>query len=194
MLRVLAFTFILAFSPSSIADRPRPKRTLADHMAKIKDRLIFETKKMEAVERRKSNKEQTLMAKERHAHRLAEKAKAKKAHMSAVESWKKSAERGRAELGGRVADDDEDRLRGMSGGGVNKKRMAANKRYGFGGKRGRFKQNDAKSINDMSGYNPRGNFKGGGQKTSASGGKKKGGGGAGKKRPGKRARDASRSR
>ena len=44
-----------------------------DHMAKIKDRLIFETKKMEAVERRKSNKEQTVMAKERHAHRIAEK-------------------------------------------------------------------------------------------------------------------------
>lgn len=58
-----------------------------DHMAKIKDRLIFETKKMEAVERRKSNKEQTVMAKERRAHRLAEKAKAKKAHMSAVEDW-----------------------------------------------------------------------------------------------------------
>ena len=45
-------------------------------MAKIKDRLIFETKKMEAVERRKSNKEQTAMAKERQAHRIAEKAKA----------------------------------------------------------------------------------------------------------------------
>ena len=59
-----------------------------DHMAKIKDRLIFETKKMEAVERRKSNKEQTLMAKERHAHRLAEKAKQKKAHMSAVSDWR----------------------------------------------------------------------------------------------------------
>ena len=135
-------------------------------MAKIKDRLIFETKKMEAVERRKSNKEQTLMAKERHAHRLAEKAKAKKAHMSAVDEWKRNAERNRGGLGGRVVDDDEDQLRGMGGGGVNKKRMAANKRYGFGGKRGRFKQNDARTLNDMSGYNPRGGFGGIGRKSS----------------------------
>ena len=159
-----------------------------DHMAKIKDRLIFETKKMEAVERRKSNKEQTVMAKERHAHRLAEKAKAKKAHMTAVDEWKKNAERSRSGLGGRVRDwqDDEDQLRGMSG-GANKKRMAANKRYGFGGKRGRFKQNDSKTLNDMSGYNPRGGFGGVGQKSQSGKGKK-----GGKKRPGKRARDAAR--
>mmetsp|Transcript_22920 Transcript_22920/g.55262 ORF Transcript_22920/g.55262 Transcript_22920/m.55262 type:complete len:517 (-) Transcript_22920:97-1647(-) len=167
-----------------------------DHMAKIKDRLIFETKKMEAVERRKSNKEQTVMAKERHAHRLAEKAKSKKAHMSAVDDWKKSAERGRSGLGGRVRDDDEDQLRGMSGGrggGANMKRTSADKRYGFGGKRGRFKQNDSKTLNDMSGYNPRGGFGGIGQKSQGGmGGKKKGGGGGGKKRPGKRARDASK--
>ena len=160
-------------------------------MAKIKDRLIFETKKMEAVERRKSNKEQTVMAKERHAHRLAEKAKAKKAHMSAVEDWKKNAERNRGGLGGRVREDDEDQLRGMGGGGFNKKRAAADKRYGFGGKRGRFKQNDAKTLNDMSGYNPRG-AKGMQKSQGGMGGKKKGGGGAGKKRPGKRARDAGR--
>ena len=164
-------------------------------MAKIKDRLIFETKKMEAVERRKSNKEQTVMAKERHAHRLAEKAKMKKAHMSAVEDWKRSAEQGRGGLGGKVRDwdDDEDRLRSM--GGSNNKRMTANKKYGFGGKRGRFKQNDPKQLNDMSGFKPRGGFGGVGQKSSGmGGGKKKGGGrGGGKKRPGKRARDAARS-
>lgn len=167
-------------------------------MAKIKDRLIFETKKIEAVERRKSNKEQTVMAKERAAHRIAEKSEAKKAHLSAVEDWKKSAEQGRGRLGGRVSDmdADEDQLRGLNGGGgggPNKKRMAADKRYGFGGKRGRFKQNDAKDLNDMSGFNPRGSFAGG-QKTSNSygKGKKGGGGGGGSKRPGKRARDARR--
>ncbi len=163
-------------------------------MAKIKDRLIFETKKMEAVERRKSNKEQTVMAKERQAHRIAEKAKAKRAHMSAVEDWKKQAEQGRGRLGGRVNDfdEDEDHLRGM-GGGPNKKRMVANKKYGFGGKRGRFKQNDQKTLNDMSGFKPRGSFAGG-QKTTFGGKGKKGGGGGGAKRPGKRARDASKGR
>mmetsp|Transcript_20676 Transcript_20676/g.48556 ORF Transcript_20676/g.48556 Transcript_20676/m.48556 type:complete len:465 (+) Transcript_20676:116-1510(+) len=150
-----------------------------DHMAKIKDRLIFETKKMEAVERRKSNKEQTLMAKERHAHRLAEKAKQKKAHMSAVSDWRDSAARERIQ--GRVRDDDEDRLRNF--GGPGKKRAAANKRFGYGGKRGRFKQNDAKDLNSTKGFNPKGGFKGGQKSTS---------GGKGKKRPGKRARDARR--
>lgn len=136
------------------------------------------------------------MAKERHAHRLSEKSKQKKAHMSAVEDWKKNAERGRSGLGGKVREDDEDQLRGMGGGGGdNKKRMAANKRYGFGGQRSRFKQNDSKTLNDMSGYNPRGGFGGVGQKSQGGGGgKKKGGGGGGNKRQGKRARDAARSR
>lgn len=154
-----------------------------EHMAKIKDRLIFETKKIEAVQRRKSNKEQTVMAKERRAHRLAEKAKQKKDHMKDVAEWKRDVERGRGGLGGRVVDveEEEERLRG-----VGKKRAAADRRYGFGGKRGRFKQNDAKTLNDMSGFKPRGAFAGG-QKTSAGGGKKK------NKRAGKRARDAARS-
>mmetsp|Transcript_18606 Transcript_18606/g.38193 ORF Transcript_18606/g.38193 Transcript_18606/m.38193 type:complete len:523 (+) Transcript_18606:76-1644(+) len=161
-----------------------------EHMAKIKDRLIFDTKRMEAVERRKSNREQTVMAKERHAHRLAEKAKAKKAHMSAVEDWKKSAASGRKNLGGRVTDmeEEEERLRGL-GSAQNKKRMASNKKYGFGGKRGRFKQNDKKTLDDMSKFNPRGGFGGIGQKTTMMKG-----GGAGKKRPGKRARDSARSK
>jgi rRNA-processing protein EBP2 len=168
-------------------------------MAKIKDRLIYETKKMDAVERRKSNKEQTAMAKERHAHRLSEKAKAKKAHMSELDDWKRSAERGRSGLAGRVRDrdDDDDRLRGM-GGDTSKKRMNANKRYGFGGKqKGRFKQNDKSTLNDMSGFKPRGGFGGIGQKSPGGVGNNKkrgGGGGGGNKRPGKRARDASRTR
>jgi len=166
-----------------------PPQQTTDHMAKIKDRLIFETKKMEAVERRKSNKEQTAMAKERHAFRIAEKSKQKKEHMDALNDWKKNTERNRSNLGGKVNDwqDDEDQLRGMSG-GVNKKRMAANKKYGFGDKRGgRFKQNDKRTLNDMSGFKPKGGFGGIGQKSSGGKGK-----GKGKKRPGKRARDAKR--
>jgi len=169
-----------------------------DHMAKIKDRLIFETKKMESVERRKSNKEQTVMARERHAHRLSEKAKTKKANLKEVDDWKKSAQQGRAGLGGKVRDwqEDEEQLRGM-GGGASNKRVAINKRYGFGGKTGRFKQNDPKDKNNMRDFNPRGGFGGVGQKTQGGDGKKKGGGyggggGGGNKRPGKRARDSKR--
>eukprot|EP00934_Nitzschia_sp_Nitz4_P007859 Nitzschia sp. Nitz4//scaffold35_size145790//69072//70379//NITZ4_003027-RA/size145790-processed-gene-0.236-mRNA-1//-1//CDS//3329549115//7849//frame0 len=150
-----------------------------DHMAKVKDRLIFETKKMDAVAQRKANKEQKLRAKESQANRQAEKAKRKREHFKEVEEWANTAARNR---GGALPDDD-----GMFQ--PNKKRQAADRKYGFGGKKGRFKQNDRASMNDTSGFNPRGNFPGMGTKTTA---KNKNGGGAA--RHGKRARDAKRSR
>jgi hypothetical protein len=51
------------------------------------------------------------------------------------------------------------------------------------------------TLNDMSGFEPRGRVWGMGQQKSqgSGGGKKKGGGGGGNKRLGKRARDSSRS-
>ena len=153
-------------------------------MAKIKDRLIFESKKIEAVAQRRSNKEQKLRAKESRANKLAEKAKRKKDHFKDVEDWANSAANNR---GGVLRDDDDAAyLNRMGRGGVNKKRERADKKFGFGGKRGRFKQNDKKTLNDMSSFNPRGNFAGGMKRTAKSG--------AGASRPGKRARDAKRSR
>jgi len=146
-------------------------------MAKVKDRLIFETKKMDAVAQRKSNKEQKLRSKEKRANKLAEKAKRKKDHFKAVDEWAKTAASNR---GGALADDDD----GFLGGDSKKKRMAADRKYGHGGKRGRFKQNDRKSLDDMSGFNPRGNFSGGSKSKKGSGANRKG----------KRARDAARSR
>jgi rRNA-processing protein EBP2 len=173
-----------------------------DHMAKVKDRLIFETKKMDAVAQRKSNKEHKLRAKETHANKNAEKAKRKREHFASLDDWAKSAA---AKRGRRAIDDgeDEDRLRsfGQGGGGRspanNTKRLAADKKFGFGGKKGRFKQNDRKTLNDTSSFNPRGgSFSGGKKKVSAH--KAGGSGGKGKtsssnKRPGKRARDSKRS-
>lgn len=165
-----------------------------DHMAKVKDRLIFETKKMDAVAQRKSNKEQKLRGKEKQANKIAEKAKRKKDHFKAVDDWAKSAEQNR---GPATREDDKAYLGKMNAkrgwtdrdgnlqDGPNKKRMAADKKFGYGGKTGRFKQNDKKELNDMSSYNPKGNFSGSGSKSK---------GGAGGKRQGKRARDATRSR
>ena len=161
--------------------------SLTEHMAKVKDRLIFETKKMEAVAQRKANKEQKLRAKESHSNKLAEKSKRKKDHFKAVEDWAQSAAQNR---GKRLSDkDDVDSFFNQRGGtGPNKKRQTADKKYGHGGKRGRFKQNDPKSLNDMSGFNRNGNFGGVGTKKTS-----KGGSGAGANRKGKRARDARRS-
>ena len=151
-------------------------------MAKVKDRLIFENKKIEAVAQRKANKEQKLRAKESRANKLADKAKRKRSHMEAVQEWAQSAAANR----GRNHDDDTDAayLQALqTGRTVNKKRQAMDRRYGFGGKRGRFKQNDPKDLNSPKGFNARGHFEGGMKKT-----------GSGSNRKGKRARDAGRSR
>jgi len=159
-----------------------------EHMAGVKDRLIFENKKIEAVAQRKSNKEQKLRAKESHANRLAEKAKRKRDHFQAVEDWANSAAKNR---GGALRDDVDDHFLNnrYNGTGPSKKRQNADKKFGFGGKGGRFKQNDRKSMNDTSGFNSRGNFAGGMKKSY-----KKDGSGAGASRAGKRARDARRAR
>jgi rRNA-processing protein EBP2 len=161
-------------------------------MSRVKDRLIFETKKMDAVSQRKSNKEQQLRSKETQSNKLAEKSKRKKDHFKAVDDWAQSAASNR----GRQLDDNDKHLQNMGGGGdkkgPNRKRENADKKFGFGGKKGRFKQNDARSMNDMKSYNPKGNFAGGMKRTGASSGPSSGGPGA--KRKGKRARDSSKSR
>jgi rRNA-processing protein EBP2 len=149
-------------------------------MAMVKDRLIFENKKIDAVSQRKSNKEQKLRSKESAANKVAEKLKRKKDHFKELDDWAASAKSNR---GGK---DDE-------GGGdkpFNKKRMAADKKYGHGGKKGRFKQSSSEQKQDVSGFNPRGNFAGGQKKTAGG----SSGAGAGASRKGKRARDAGRSR
>ena len=136
-------------------------------MARVKDRLIFESKKIEAVAQRKSNKEQKLRAKEMQAHKLAEKAKKKRDHFQEVATWAESARNQETSI-------------------KSKKRAFADQKYGHGGKRGRFKQNDSQSMNDMSSFNKRqGTFV---KKPTTI----KNGSGANRK--GKRARDASRSR
>jgi len=156
-----------------------------DHMAKVKDRLIFESKKIAAFEQRKANKEQKLRSKEARSKKLQEKAKAKKDNLKAVDTWAKSAASNRVADGKLRDDDDEQFLRHMEQGSKrNMKREKANQKYGFGGKRGRFKQMDSKIINDMSNYNPYGNFEGGMKKRS----------GSAVKRSGKRARDAKKQK
>ena len=171
---------------------PLSNNLLTDHMAKVKDRLIFETKKIDAVAQRKSNKEQKLRSKEAHANKIAEKSKKKKEHFTQVDNWAKSAANNR---GGALRDDEDQAYLGkMQKPGF--KRQNANTKYGFGGSKGRFKQNSASSMNDMRDFNPKGNFAGGRKGKNTNGGKSSAGGkgGAGAARQGKRARSASRSK
>lgn len=157
-------------------------------MARVKDRLIFETKKMDAVAQRKSNKEQKLRSKESQSNKVAEKAKRKKDHFKQLDDWAQSAASSRGR--GNLRESDDGLLKSMNSGNSqkSKKRQIADKKFGFGGKRGRFKQNDPKDLNDMSGFNPKGNFPGIGTKKSFSKS------GAGASRKGKRARTASKGR
>lgn len=155
-------------------------------MARVKDRLIFETKKMDAVAQRKLNKEQMLRSKESQSNRLAEKARKKKEHFKQLDNWAHSAESNR----GNLQDVDVGFTKSINNNlpMKSKKRQLADKKYGHGGKRGRFKQNDPNDHNNLSGFNPRGNFGGIGTKKTASKS------GAGSNRKGKRARDAKRGR
>mmetsp|Transcript_36897 Transcript_36897/g.86170 ORF Transcript_36897/g.86170 Transcript_36897/m.86170 type:complete len:149 (-) Transcript_36897:66-512(-) len=147
-------------------------------MAKVKDRLIFESKKIDAFEKRKAGKEQKLRAKETQSNKTREKAMQRKDNLRAVDQYAKDVASRR--IPGVVRDDDDDDFRNK---GPNKKRVAMDRKYGFGGKKGRFKKTNKKDLADMSNYNERGNFGGIGTKTNHK---------KGNKRPGKRARDAAR--
>jgi rRNA-processing protein EBP2 len=150
-------------------------------MAKVKDRLIFESKKIDAVAQRKSNKEQKLRSKETQANKLTEKAKKKREHFQAVADWAESAK------ANRVSGNDHGIVSTS-----NKKRAYSDQKFGHGGQRGRFKQNDPQSMNDMSSFNKRQGTFTNKPKTKVGAGSKTNGAGANRK--GKRARDASRSR
>mmetsp|Transcript_15390 Transcript_15390/g.23187 ORF Transcript_15390/g.23187 Transcript_15390/m.23187 type:complete len:299 (+) Transcript_15390:71-967(+) len=146
------------------------------HMARVKDRLILEEKKIDAFEQRKQRELNRKFNKQVSAQRREEKARDKKL---AIESAKKMR-------GGEDAEDKE-KPGVKRDGKKTTKRIAMDKKYGFGAKeRKKAKLNDKKSLNDFSDYNPRGGKlirrekRGGG--AGGKGGKKGG------NRPGKAAR------
>eukprot|EP00518_Triparma_eleuthera_P011597 CAMPEP_0182479188 /NCGR_PEP_ID=MMETSP1319-20130603/33748_1 /TAXON_ID=172717 /ORGANISM="Bolidomonas pacifica, Strain RCC208" /LENGTH=268 /DNA_ID=CAMNT_0024680603 /DNA_START=203 /DNA_END=1006 /DNA_ORIENTATION=- len=105
------------------------------HMAKVKDRLLFESKKMAAFEQRKANKEMKGREKEARGNKRMRKDEEKRRGMEEVEAWKKDAERMRST----GVDVDADHAGGNRG-GRNFKRENADKKYGHGGKRGKFRK------------------------------------------------------
>lgn len=125
-----------------------------DHMNKIKDRLVFESKKISAFEQRKANKENKLRSKELKQAKILRDSQRKKQHFNNVEKWASN-----------YSNEEDNNIL------VKKKRHDTRKRW---------RNNDKKSLNDFSGYNPR--F-GGSNSTSNF-----------KKRPGKRSRDANKSK
>lgn len=184
-----------------------------DHMAKIKNKLLTEQKRMTAVEHRRHEKEAAVFNKKAATAKLQDKAKEKRSAEDSLKQWKKHKGDARPELDdvleGRAGGDDGDRAAGR--GGPNRKRQSKDRKFGFGGRKRFSKENDAKSSKNMKDFSVKrmkSNNGPGGKPSGGSGGGYKGGraggapgGGAGGKhkgskaggaRPGKWARSAGR--
>ncbi|TDH73758.1 hypothetical protein CCR75_003628 [Bremia lactucae] len=134
------------------------------HMAKVKDKLIYEAKKITAVEERKKSQAHRKVAKEVQAEKIKERNQQKKDTLEAVKQWKK---RKGNDKRGRYKDDDDTELDSIVGGKrkhvggrdgsskkprVNKTREAKDAKFGFGGKRRHAKSNTKESTNNLSSF------------------------------------------
>ncbi|CAI5743468.1 unnamed protein product [Peronospora destructor] len=135
------------------------------HMAKVKDKLIYEQKKIMAVEERKKSQAHRKVAKEVQAEKIKERNQQKKDTLEAVKQWKKR--KGNDKRGSLKNDDDgeldlivsgkRNHVDGVRDGGskkprVNRAREAKDAKFGFGGKRRHAKSNSKESTNDLSGF------------------------------------------
>lgn len=163
------------------------------HMAKIKEQLVFEQKKMEAFELRKAAQEQRKVGKSVALEKTRQKREEKKDGLKKIDDWRKD-NKGRR---GALPDHDERLEAAVSDGQTRKqrgeKRKASDKKYGFGGKDGaKRKKNSFASQNDLKDFNPKkGKVTKYGANTGGGGGGGKGGGA--KARPGKARRAGARA-
>ncbi|KAG2437056.1 hypothetical protein HYH02_011317 [Chlamydomonas schloesseri] len=184
-----------------------------EHMAKVKEQLMFEQKQIEAAEERRKQREAKQYGKQVQLAKNKERAAEKKKAITEVTKLRKQREKsgfaGELDMDAQLADMEAERRRPMnvkqlgdrSGGrggpkAPSKKRQARDAKFGFGGRKSLKKQNDAYSAADMDGYRP-GKFKdsfgprkGGVQKKAGGGGAKGGKGAKGAQRPGKQRRQA----
>jgi rRNA-processing protein EBP2 len=143
------------------------------HMLKIKDKLLFEKKKIEEAEERRKMRENKKISKQVQAHKLREREKKKKDEIESVKKWRKQREKEgfvKGEKGNEIfgfeGGDDEvyDKVRkkrpgvapsDRSGGKSKEKSKARDKRdskFGFGGRKALKKQNTAETTNDFRGF------------------------------------------
>lgn len=175
------------------------------HMAKVKEQLMFEQRQIELAEERRKQREQKQYSKQVQAERLKEKAQDKKRQIDSISKLRKQREKEgfkgehdydaelknlepkRRQAGNKF----QDRRQEGSNAPVNKKRQQKNQKYGFGGPKRMSKQNDAVSAASMDGYRAPGK-KGSGGNNKRGGLKAKGGvkKPQQKQRPGKSKRQA----
>ena len=105
------------------------------HMAKVKQVLLNEKKKIEEIEERKRQRELKKYAKSVHAEKKRERAKEKRDALDEIEKFKKRAKHNEASSSS---------FKGMV------KKAAKEAKYG---RKKTDKKNDAKSLNDFSSFN-----------------------------------------
>ena len=177
------------------------------HMAKVKTRIIEETTRMSAVERRQAERNAQAFAKQSAVEKAKQKASEKRSSMDALKQWRKNKDN-RPDLS--TEDDLEELFRASKRPNMEKnnkfsngnkgtihksaKRRFKDKKFGHGGPKHFAKENTSKSSRDMTGFSVKGmkqlpnGFNGGNGRNGNSGSKKKTAkGGA---RPGKWARSS----
>lgn len=124
------------------------------HMNRVKDALLREKKKMAVVQNRKQQREQQKMAKQVQAERIKQKGAGKREAKATLEALK--AKKGRNQTEMRVPrtmltaslKEKQAMVEASKKPTKNRKRQAADKKYGFGGKKKRLKSNTAESLDD----------------------------------------------
>ncbi|XWS61038.1 hypothetical protein CRYUN_Cryun07bG0091500 [Craigia yunnanensis] len=145
------------------------------HMQKVKGKLLAQKRQIEEAEERRKAREAKRISKEVQAEKLKERAKQKKQEIEAVKKWRKQRQQSGFPAGGKDSELDlgfedgkafersskkrpgvfpGDRSGGKAkqGGGKGKNmknREFRNSKFGFGGRKGLKKQNNAETTNDL---------------------------------------------
>jgi rRNA-processing protein EBP2 len=169
------------------------------HMARVKERLLVEQKRIEAFEQRKNREQNRKFNKQLVEQKKQEKHSEQKQLLHEIDEIKagsSSAKGGKGGKDGKRSASSDSRLSRVleDGPQQSRKRKVMDQKYGFGGRdKKRAKLNDKKSFNDMSEFNPRGGkFVRRGVRVPGKGGKGGKRGCAGN-RPGKEARKMARA-
>jgi rRNA-processing protein EBP2 len=138
-----------------------------DHMARVKEQLLFETKKIEDSSQRRKERESKRFAKQVSAERKKEKAQDKKSAITNVSALRKQrqksgfagdvdvdAELEKMERGQRQQNKSKMGERFKPRDMQSKRRLSRDAKFGFGGPKRASKQNDAFSAADVDGYRP----------------------------------------
>ncbi|EFJ48581.1 hypothetical protein VOLCADRAFT_104643 [Volvox carteri f. nagariensis] len=191
-----------------------------EHMAKVKEQLMFEQRQIEQAEERRKQREAKMYGKQVQLAKQKERNAEKKRQITEISKLRKEREKsgfaGELDMDEQLEELEQRRplnLKQLGQRGPrdiktpNKKRQMKNSKFGFGGRKALKKQNDAYSAANMDDYKP-GRFKdhfgprkGGVQKKFGAGGGGAGGADGGKKgrkagksqRPGKQRRQAMKA-